>query len=97
MTDPDTAAAIEALAYRLRNNQDEDPDLFALEFMTALRGRGWRPTEAKVLPAWKPGARGDSGLPKGEEAAELVRKAHADAEAARAAFQAKHRGDGSAA
>jgi len=48
MTDADTTAAIEALAFRLRNNRDEDPDVFALEFITALRGHGWRPTPAKA-------------------------------------------------
>lgn len=52
MTDADTTAAIEALAYRIRE-RDADPersdaDVFALEFMTALRGRGWRPTAAKT-------------------------------------------------
>jgi hypothetical protein len=101
VTDHETSQAIEALASRIRT-RDADPDrtdadVFALEFLTALRGQGWRPTAAKVIPAWKPGPRADGGLPQGEEAAELVRKAHADAEAARAAFLARHRGDGSAA
>jgi hypothetical protein len=60
MTDTETAAAIEALAYRvrerdvaIRDGQDfADADVFALEFITAFRGRGWRPTEARrvVLP-----------------------------------------------
>jgi hypothetical protein len=52
VTDTETAAAIEALAYRIRE-RDADPersdaDVFALEFMTALRGRGWRPTAART-------------------------------------------------
>ena len=68
MTDPDTAAAIEALAYRLRNNRDEDPDLFALEFMTALRGRGWRVTNTAPPPVHPAGA----GLPKREDAVAAV-------------------------
>ncbi len=45
------------------------------------------------MPAWKPGPRGSGGLPKSEEAAELVRKARADAEAASAAYQASCRDD----
>jgi hypothetical protein len=53
MTDPDTRAAIEALAHRLRNRDPgTDDEVFALEFITALRARGWRPTEARVMPAW---------------------------------------------
>ena len=53
MTDPDTRAAVDALTRRLRNRyQDADAEVFALEFITALRARGWRPTEARVMPAW---------------------------------------------
>jgi hypothetical protein len=54
MTDHETAAAIDALVHRLRNRDpgtDDEP--FALEFITALRARGWRPTEARPMPAWK--------------------------------------------
>jgi hypothetical protein len=54
MTDVETQAAIDALARRLRtrdNASDEDEradaEVFALEFLTALRSQGWRPTEAK--------------------------------------------------
>ena len=54
MTDPDTRAAIEALTHRLRNREPgTDDEVFALEFITALRARGWRPTEARAMPAWK--------------------------------------------
>ncbi len=100
--DRETAAAVEALARRIRTRDaavhaaDDDladAELFAREFMLALRGRGWRPTEARRMPAWKPGPRGSGGLPKSEEAAELVRKARADAEAASAAYQASCRDD----
>jgi hypothetical protein len=53
MTDRETAAAIEALTHRLRNREPgTDAEVFALEFITALRARGWRPTEARVMPAW---------------------------------------------
>lgn len=52
MTDHDTTQAIEALAHRIRTRDAEpersDADVFALEFITALRGHGWRPTEAKA-------------------------------------------------
>ena len=60
MTDAETTAAIEALAHRVKSRDAEadraDAEVFALEFMTALRGRGWRPTEAKVaaLPLHAP-------------------------------------------
>lgn len=62
MTDAETAAAIEALAYRLRQrdaamNDGEDyadPEVFAREYLTAMRGYGWRHTEAKVFTAPKP-------------------------------------------
>lgn len=101
MTDHETTQAIEALAHRIRE-RDADPDrsdadVFALEFMTALRGQGWRPTAARVAVDWKRPAGSTGGLPKGDEAAGLVAKARADAEAARAAFLAANRGDGRAA
>lgn len=60
MTDLDreTSAAVEALAHRIRNRDAAildgsdceeigDAEVFAREFLTALRGRGWRPTAAK--------------------------------------------------
>lgn len=63
MTDLDreTAAAIDALVYRLKNREpgtDDEP--FAQEFVMALRHRGWRPTEARAswqvhAPATVPG------------------------------------------
>jgi hypothetical protein len=54
MTDHETRSAVDALTRRLRNRDpdDDDDEVFALEFMTALRARGWRPTEARVMPAW---------------------------------------------
>jgi hypothetical protein len=57
MTDHETRSAVDALAQRLRNrdhaDDQDDPHVFALEFITALRARGWRPTEARVMPAWR--------------------------------------------
>ncbi len=56
MTDHETRSAVDALAQRLRNrdhaDDQDDPHVFALEFITALRARGWRPTEARMMPAW---------------------------------------------
>ena len=58
MTDRETTAAIDALAHRLRNRDPgTDDEVFALEFITALRARGWRPTEARPAPDWKLPAR----------------------------------------
>jgi hypothetical protein len=51
--DTDTERAIDALAYRLRNRGDADIEVVAREFMVELRARGWRPTEARVLPEWR--------------------------------------------
>jgi hypothetical protein len=96
VTDADTAQAIEALAHRIRQ-RDISPDradaeVFALEFMTALRARGWRATEARAIPAWKPSVRGSKPV-LSEETEALKREAHADAEARAERFRAAHRGD----
>ena len=54
MNDHETRSAVDALTHWLRNRDPgTDDEVFALEFITALRARGWRPTEARVLPAWK--------------------------------------------
>jgi len=54
MTDHETRSAVEALTHRLRNRDPgTDDEVFALEFITALRARGWRPTEARAMPAWQ--------------------------------------------
>ena len=62
MTDAETTTAVEALAYRVRERDAAiragedvaDAEVWSLEFMTVLRARGgWRPTEARVVPAWK--------------------------------------------
>ena len=77
MTDAETSAAIEALEYRvkardeaIRNGEDyPDAGPFALEFMTALRGQGWRLTKAKAKPdPHTPGA----GLPKRDDVVAAV-------------------------
>lgn len=51
MTDTDRAAA-EAIARKIR--EDGDPDVIAVEIIAVIRGRGWRPTEARPAPDWKP-------------------------------------------
>lgn len=52
--DQETRAAAELLAQRLKNRDPEtDDDAFAMDFMTALRGRGWRATEARKAPDWR--------------------------------------------
>jgi len=56
MTDAEFAAAVKALTHRLRERDAAirdgedyaDPEAFAGEFVTALRGYGWRPTPAKT-------------------------------------------------
>jgi hypothetical protein len=93
VTDPETAAAVGALASRVRS-RDGDPDradaeVFALEFMTALRARGWRPTPARAIPAWKP-----SPGPRSKPPAGMLRELRADLDAKAAAFRAA--GDGAA-
>jgi hypothetical protein len=52
--DRETRAAIEALVRRLRDRDPgADDEVFAREFIITLRGHGWRPTEAKAVPAWQ--------------------------------------------
>jgi hypothetical protein len=56
MTGPDREikSAVDALVYRLANRQpgtDDEP--FAMEYVQALIGRGWRPTNARPAPVWQ--------------------------------------------
>lgn len=68
MTDAETAAASEALAYRvklrdqaMRDGGDyADPEVFALEFMTAMRGYGWRHNAALAPPKPSPATAGST-------------------------------------
>jgi len=73
--DRETQAAKEALTHRLRirdaairDGEDcEDPELFAQEFILALRHRaGWRPTEARMPWDYRNTPHGD-GPPASEE------------------------------
>ena len=89
MTDAETTAAIEAMAYRVRQrdaamNDGEDyadADVFALEFLTALRGQGWRPTPAKAAALPMHAAPVPDSPPRDELLASL--RADMDARAAR--------------
>lgn len=70
------ASLTEALTYRLRNRGSgpgqypADDELFAQEFLTAVLGRGWRPTQARRAD-WRDLPTGD-GLPSGQEARAAV-------------------------
>ena len=89
MTDQETSAAVEALAHRLRNRDaavrdgEDYPDAepFALEFLTALRGQGWRPTAAKAVGLPMHAAPVPDSPPRDELLASL--RADMDARAAR--------------
>ena len=67
MTDTETAAAVKALAHRLRtrdaaihDGEDHaDPEVFAGEFVAAMQGYGWRHVPALAKPA--PVSDGDPG------------------------------------
>ena len=72
--DRESATAADALVYRLRNRGDgdgqfaTDDQLFAREYVTAMRGRGWRPTEARTPWDYRNPPHGD-GPPASEETA----------------------------
>lgn len=74
----ETRAAVKALVHRLQNHGDTDlsgadAEPFAVEFMTALKGRGWRPTPARPSPDWRQqGGHGGNG-PTGEYLAEKAK------------------------
>lgn len=64
--DQETRDAITALAHRLHAwdqapaGERQSVEDFAHEFVLAMRNRGWRVTEARVMPVWTltPGRRG---------------------------------------
>lgn len=85
MTDPEfldaeTRAAVDALVHRLRNRGDADDEPFAAEFIAALKGRGWRPTNARPAPDWHQRPAGHRGTPPGA----IAKLIAGDLEAARA-------------
>ena len=66
--DRESKAAVDALVYRLKNRTDEDDEPFALEYVMAMRSRGWRPTEARTPWDYRNLPHGD-GPPASEEPA----------------------------
>lgn len=62
MTDAEASAAVEALTRSIRDRdqairdgeEHADPEVFASECVTAMRGFGWRPTAARPYTAPKP-------------------------------------------
>jgi hypothetical protein len=92
MTDLDreSIAAVDALVYRLKNREpgtDDEP--FAQEFITALRGRGWRPTEARTPWDFRQLPAGD-----GPRASEETRRQLEEARSVAAAAVARQRAEG---
>ena len=97
MTDADTQAAIDALAYRIRQRDAairdgaediEDADLFALEFFTRLRAQGWRPSPAKASSPPRHAPPLADKRSRDEELAAVRADMEAKAAAARAAREA---------
>lgn len=62
---PDDLAA-QAITRILGMRQGVDHAVIALEILTALRGRGWRPTQARPQPAWQATARHKAAPPTAE-------------------------------
>jgi hypothetical protein len=62
--DRETTRAVDALARKFRDRGEADLEVTAREFMTELRGAGWRPTLAKPMLASKSHG---TGLPVDEE------------------------------
>jgi hypothetical protein len=101
MTDAETTAAENALAYRIRERDAAvrdgdgdvaDPEVFAHEFFTALRTKGgWRPTPAKAYPAPKAVPPGSAPVLR-PETAELREALRADMEARAARDRAAREG-----
>ena len=102
MTDSEITAAIEAMAYRvrqrdaaIRDGEDfADADVFALEFFTALRGRGWRHMPALTAPPAHAPA-GTADKPRNELIGEL--RTDMEARAARYLAEKEARARGGAA
>ncbi|MEV4246999.1 hypothetical protein AB0J63_26745 [Streptosporangium canum] len=75
--------AVAALAIRIRNRDAagadrEAPEIFANEFVQALRGQGWRPTAARPALRWSsPRGRGADPSQHADALAE-ARRACAD-------------------
>ena len=100
MTDTETAAAIDALAHRLRLRDEAmrdggdyaDPEPFAAEYVTAMRGYGWRPTPAKATapPKHSPPAAADGSRD------DMLARARARCDEATAVRRAQENAEGAA-
>jgi hypothetical protein len=95
MTDADTiTAAVAALAHRIRERDEAmrdggdyaDADVFAAEFILALRTKGgWRPTAAKAVAPPPHAPAGTATVPRDETIRSLRAEMEARAAAAKAA------------
>lgn len=82
--DQATREAIAALTSRVRNrdaaDEREDAELFAMEFLAAMRGQGWRPTPARPAQPWHQQIAPPLDPEVAHRGAALARQALADAE-----------------
>jgi hypothetical protein len=62
--DKETRAAVDDLAYRIRDRGDGDIEVLAVDFMIWLRARGWRPTLAVASRNWRDRGPGDAPVPE---------------------------------
>jgi hypothetical protein len=46
-----------------------DAEFVAIEFWTAMRGHGWRPTAARRMPHWKAAVSGQPATPEARQTA----------------------------
>ena len=98
----ETQAAVAALVHRLRNRGDGegqypvDDALFALGYITALIGFGWRPFEAVRGTRSQPAGEGGPMSEETRQGLEEARRVAAEA-AARRRAQAENRTEGDAA
>ena len=83
-----TSLAAEELTRRLRDHGEADVEFVSREFMLWLRGQGWRPTEARVMPVWPRSAGSGTEPPAG-----LLRDLRADLDAKAAAFREARQSD----
>lgn len=75
----DIADAIAALEHRLTHRDaDADDHAFAAEFVQAILGQGWRPTNAKPAPAVPSGPAAEPGEDYRNALAEVRAKAERD-------------------
>jgi hypothetical protein len=87
----ETAAAVAALRHRLQNRGDgegqfaTDDEMFALEYVTALVGFGWRPVEALREPRSQPVGEGQAVSEETRHMLEEARRVAAEAAARRRA------------